>query len=70
MLHELRKEERDLLNKKRGEFSVDIGMPEERWWEKKGKEFTRELRKHDLLNYKPQDGHSDFVNRLQIKELY
>ena len=70
MLHELRKEEKDILNKKRGEFSTDVGAPEEKWWENKGKDFARELKKYDLLNYKTPSGHSDFVNKLQIKELY
>lgn len=70
LLHELRKEEKDILNKKRGEFSQDMGTPQERWWEKKGAGFSKELMKYDLLNYRPPSGHEDFVNKLKIKELY
>lgn len=70
LLHELRKEEKNILNQKRGEFSNDLGLPEDKWWEKKGANFSREMKKYDLLNYKPQSGHSDFVSKLQVKELY
>lgn len=70
VLHELRQEEKDILNKKRGEFSQDVGIPQDKWWEQKGASFSRELKKYDLLNYKPPSGHSDFVSKLQVKELY
>ena len=70
VLHELRKDEKNILNMKRGEFSNDIGVPEEKWYENKGPGFAREMKKYDLLNYKHPLGHSDYVSKLQIKELY
>lgn len=49
ILYDLRRKERELLNVYRDRESAVKGEPEEKWWERKDKDFNVELKKDRLL---------------------
>jgi hypothetical protein len=61
------------LNNYRENESKIMGEPDEKWWERKDKDFNNELRKDRMLltdSFKPEGKHRYYVQKLTNHELY
>lgn len=70
MLYDLRRKERELLNQHREHQTKMHGEPNPKWWERKDKEFNREVRKDRELVGDRHGVHRSYVEKLKNNEIY
>ena len=61
MLYDLRRKERELLNNYRDNESKLRGQPNQKWWERKDKNFNQELRKDRGIVFDKHGKHREYV---------
>jgi hypothetical protein len=69
ILEELRRRERELLNKKRRTEYDTHRPPTDHWYELKTANFTPEMQRH-INSLQPTEKHRRLLNHLAVTELY